>query len=187
MKAITALFDILPGWIWAAIVAAAMAVNCSTSHRLDSERGAHAQTKTDHANTKAEFSEYRAAAARTALILSEKNRATEQQLEDEKTANTQLAQQALDAVMHAASVDLAARRRVQDAARDAADAARTRCAAAGAPGYSTPGHDPIGVLADVLGRADARAGELAAVADASRVRGLTCERAYDAARQALNG
>ncbi|WP_425591458.1 DUF2514 family protein [Brenneria nigrifluens] len=36
------------------------------------------------------------------------------------------------------------------------------------------------LLADVLQRADDRAGELAAYADRARVAGLTCERAYDA-------
>ncbi|MNC60099.1 hypothetical protein D3C75_1099550 [compost metagenome] len=35
------------------------------------------------------------------------------------------------------------------------------------------------VLADVLKRADQRAGDLAAIADQARVRGLTCEQAYD--------
>jgi F0F1-type ATP synthase epsilon subunit len=35
------------------------------------------------------------------------------------------------------------------------------------------------VLADLRQRADQRAGELAAVADASRIAGLACERAYD--------
>lgn len=40
--------------------------------------------------------------------------------------------------------------------------------------------EPSVVLADVLGRADARAGELAAAYDRSRAAGLACELAYDA-------
>jgi hypothetical protein len=40
--------------------------------------------------------------------------------------------------------------------------------------------DTIGVLADVLARADRRAGELASYADAARAAGLKCERDYDA-------
>lgn len=40
--------------------------------------------------------------------------------------------------------------------------------------------DPIGVLADVLGRADNRAGILASYADAARIAGQQCERDYDA-------
>lgn len=42
-----------------------------------------------------------------------------------------------------------------------------------------PATEPGMVLADVLGRADARAGELAAAYDRSRAAGLACERAYD--------
>ncbi|TNI81199.1 endopeptidase [Aeromonas veronii] len=45
-----------------------------------------------------------------------------------------------------------------------------------------PAEEPGVVLADVLGRADARAGELAAAYDRSRAAGLACERAYDALR-----
>ena len=39
--------------------------------------------------------------------------------------------------------------------------------------------DPLDVLANVLARADRRAGDLAAYADSARVAGTTCERAYD--------
>ncbi|WP_081636260.1 DUF2514 family protein [Pandoraea sp. SD6-2] len=45
---------------------------------------------------------------------------------------------------------------------------------------SAPAADPIGVLADVLGRADERAGKLAEFADAAHIAGLACERSYDA-------
>lgn len=40
--------------------------------------------------------------------------------------------------------------------------------------------DLTSVLADLRQRADQTAGELAAIADSSRIAGLTCERAYDA-------
>lgn len=40
--------------------------------------------------------------------------------------------------------------------------------------------DPVILLADVLGRADQRAGELAQYADAARIAGQKCERDYDA-------
>ncbi|WP_441623340.1 MULTISPECIES: DUF2514 family protein [unclassified Cupriavidus] len=58
--------------------------------------------------------------------------------------------------------------------------------AAGNPAASGPGPaagDPLGVLADVLSRADQRAGALAGYADAARFAGQACERGYDA----LNG
>lgn len=67
-------------------------------------------------------------------------------------------------------------RRARDSANPASTAA-SQCAPAG---------DAIGVLSDVLSRADARAGELAAIADARGAAGQQCERAYDAARSALS-
>ncbi|XEI31175.1 DUF2514 domain-containing protein [Aeromonas veronii] len=77
------------------------------------------------------------------------------------------------------------------AARDAADGvleqAKRLAARAGkcpsnpsATQSGTTATEPGVVLADVLGRADARAGELAAAYDRSRAAGLACERAYDA-------
>ena len=54
-----------------------------------------------------------------------------------------------------------------------------------AAGHQPPAGDAIGVLANVLGRADQRAGELADWADRAHAAGLACERDYDAARAAL--
>ena len=62
-------------------------------------------------------------------------------------------------------------------------AARSRAAAAAYPDAPDRGETaaaPVVVLADLLRRADARAGELAAAIDASHVAGSTCERSYDA-------
>lgn len=71
----------------------------------------------------------------------------------------------------------AAHRRLLDAASSAASGATTDPAAtAGGPPTAGPGL----VLADVLGRADDTAGELAAAADSARIAGTACERAYEA-------
>lgn len=59
-------------------------------------------------------------------------------------------------------------------------AARASTAHPGAESAGSPAGDPLGVLADVLGRADARAGVLAEYADAARIAGASCERDYDA-------
>ena len=80
-----------------------------------------------------------------------------------------------------------------DAGRNLADAERLRSDNASIAGkwraalaHSTPGSDcqaagdAIGVLADVLGRADRRASFLASYADAARAAGLKCEADYDA-------
>lgn len=69
--------------------------------------------------------------------------------------------------------------------RDAVDATAGRVAASQAGGHSCTAAASQAatraamVLADVLKRADQRAGELAGFADQSHGRGLTCERAYD--------
>ena len=55
-------------------------------------------------------------------------------------------------------------------------AARHPTTAAGSPAAG----DALDLLADVLGRADQRAGDLAAYADAARIAGQQCERDYDA-------
>ncbi|MEX3555352.1 MAG: DUF2514 family protein [Burkholderia gladioli] len=76
------------------------------------------------------------------------------------------------------------------AAASAADGLRRRvavlvaaaCHSAVTPGSPATG-DPLDLLADVLGRADERAGELAQYADAARIAGQQCERDYDALTQ----
>ena len=55
-------------------------------------------------------------------------------------------------------------------------AARNPAATAGSPAAG----DALDLLADVLGRADQRAGELAEYADRARIAGQQCERDYDA-------
>ena len=49
-----------------------------------------------------------------------------------------------------------------------------------APAGSAPAGDPLGVLADVLSRADQRAGILA---ESARIAGQACEQSYDALRR----
>ena len=69
--------------------------------------------------------------------------------------------------------------------RDAADATAGRVAASQSGGHSCTSAASqaatraVMVFADVLKRADQRAGDLASDADQSRGRGVTCERAYD--------
>lgn len=60
-------------------------------------------------------------------------------------------------------------------------AARHPAATAGSPAAG----DALDLLADVLGRADQRAGELAEYADQARIAGQQCERDYDALTAAM--
>lgn len=92
-------------------------------------------------------------------------------------------------IANAATKDLEGARADAAAANDASGRLRQRVAellAAGratgnpaAAGSGSAAGEPLGVLADVLGRADQRAGILAGYADAARIAGQACERAYD--------
>jgi hypothetical protein len=77
-----------------------------------------------------------------------------------------------------ARADAAAAGAVADRLRQQLATVRSASRPASAAGRASTG-DPIGVLADVLERADRRAGDLAAYADAARIAGLACERSYD--------
>jgi hypothetical protein len=93
-------------------------------------------------------------------------------------------------VAHAAQIQADAARADAAAAAHARDALRVQLDAfvrahrgpvdPGAAGGGSAASDPIGVLADVLSRADERAGVLAGVADQRGIAGAACERAYDA-------
>lgn len=81
--------------------------------------------------------------------------------------------------------DAAAARASADGVQLAADSFARRLAASEAIGHSctaTASQTAVratAVLADVFKRADQRTGDLAAIADQARARGLTCEQAYD--------
>lgn len=64
--------------------------------------------------------------------------------------------------------------------RVAALVAASRAGNSSATTGSEAAGDPLGMLADVLSRADRRAGILAEYADAARIAGQACERAYGA-------
>lgn len=130
-----------------------------------------------HANTKANHSEHMAALFKQAAEAGEHIRKIEKELSDAT-------------IEHASKVDslLSAGRRL--AVRNAGDAERlrneatafassARCSDSTATANITPSPSAAMVLADLLGRADARAGDLAAALDEARARGLACEADYD--------
>ncbi len=90
------------------------------------------------------------------------------------------------ALIDTAAAAVTAANRESDRLRRAADGLASRIAAGQAGGNSctaaasAAATRAVMVLTDVLKRADQRAGDLAAVADQARARGLTCEQAYDA-------
>lgn len=158
-------------------------------------RLSHAQAA--QAQAAAQFADYRAAQetlnaqVRAEALVAERTATArehalaaqlEQQEADARHAQTQY-QTNLDAA-HAAAGSLREQlatvargyRALRDAPDHAAGAVRERAAAA----------DAVGMLADLLAGADARAGALAAFADAAHAAGAACERAWASARGALN-
>jgi hypothetical protein len=91
-------------------------------------------------------------------------------------------------IIDQATADAAAARASADGMRRAADELARGLAASEARGHSytaaasKAATRAAAVLADVLKRADQRAGELAEVADQARARGVTCEQSYDGLR-----
>lgn len=89
------------------------------------------------------------------------------------------------ALIDTAAAAVTVANRESDRLRSAADGLASRIAASQAGGNSctaaasTAATRAVMVLADVLKRADQRAGDLAGYADQSHGRGVTCERAYD--------
>ncbi|MGY2171876.1 DUF2514 family protein [Pseudomonas gingeri] len=89
------------------------------------------------------------------------------------------------AFIDTATAAVAAANRESGRVRSAADGVAARLAASEARGNSCTAASrasatrDAALLADVLKRVDQRAGDLAAIADQSRARGVTCEQAYD--------
>ena len=83
-----------------------------------------------------------------------------------------------------ARADAAAATAAAASLRDKAKRLAARASKACSNPQATPGSEatssPGMVLADLFGRADQRAGELAAAYDQARAAGLACQRAYDA-------
>ncbi|NTZ83878.1 DUF2514 family protein [Burkholderia metallica] len=132
------------------------------SRALQTEKAAHAQDKQHAAEAQTEAVN----AARA-----EEQRRTAAQSEIAKDANTQR-----NAALADSFAALAAAGGLRDQVAVLVERARHPAVTAG----STPAGDPIGVLADVLGSIDDRAGELAKIADERGIAGQQCERDYDA-------
>ncbi|EFE97111.1 DUF2514 family protein [Serratia odorifera] len=94
----------------------------------------------------------------------------------EKRAEGQIAEAVADADRARAVADGLHGEAAKLAARLAASERARRAATASGSATGTTGSE---LLAELFRRADQRAGELAAIADQARIRGLTCEAAYN--------
>jgi hypothetical protein len=130
------------------------------------------------ASVRANFEAYKTQQTEQRLLADRAQRSEEQRRQAGVDQEVKDAQAHIAAARAAAATAALAADELRGA-RDATVArARARSCPA-APGTPDAAGDPIGVLADVLGRADARAGLLAEIADERGAAGLLCERAYD--------
>ncbi|WP_029414276.1 DUF2514 family protein [Acidovorax radicis] len=141
-----------------------------------------ADARLETAHTENTLQTERTTAARAALITSERYRKLGDTHRDEIAQNDTAAQTALAAADAGRARAVAAGNRLQRDLADYLTQHRTAAQARAAAGQCAPDTAPADLLADMLRRADDRAGELAHVADTARTRGLACERAYDSAR-----
>jgi hypothetical protein len=178
MTAILKLFDLVPGWVYAIALALVVAA-------LGGERWLHNRTRAAHLQDRAEFATLRAQAEAAAAAQSEKFRAIEQELRNAQDTHGKEIEAVLVDLDRARAAGGVASGRLRDAAQAAAARARAACADSTASAVRETAGDAIGVLADVLGRADERAGILADLADRRGIAGRACERAYDEAHEAL--
>jgi len=146
-------------------------------------RLAEAQLETAH--TENTLQTERTTAARMALKTSERYRTLEGKHRDEIAQTDTTAQTALTAADAGRARAVDARNRMQRDLADYLTQHRAAAQARAAAGQCAPDTAPADLLADMLRRADDRAGELAHVADTARARGLACERAYDSARNMI--
>ncbi len=138
-----------------------------------------------------QVAEVRAACDRERAVAADTARQGEAAARAEERRIAQQHKESADALaiqLEAARQDLAGAAAASDRLRERTAghvaAARQAARGPGTTGGIKAAGDSLGVLADVLGRADTRAGLLAAVADQARAAGLACERDYNALRAA---
>ena len=144
------------------------------------ERTRAADARTDAATAHKDLAEYRATAAESGRMAERAQRNQEQIWRTRVDGVIQDGQQKVAAARADAASAAGAERRVRDQLASFRAVVRAASAAPAAAEGGTPASDPIGVLADVLGRADRRAGILAAFADDAHAAGVVCERHADA-------
>lgn len=160
------LFNIIPGFVWALIVAGAVATSCTQTVRLEREQSKHAQYRADIERQRAEASE--------------QARQKEQELSDAATqaqAEANALREQLDRDRRDSG---AAAQRLRDAAATAALRADQQCQASTSAAVGKTAESAARVLERVLGELDQRAGAVESFADASRAAGLQCQQLYDA-------
>lgn len=187
-------FDkLVPAWLPPVVIAllgvAFVGNNVLKTEQLRTEQMAHLATKQQHAAVLQGLAAKTAAAHRQALAAERAVTANEAALREtihQKDQEAIHAKREHDKRVAAAdAVGERLRNQLARVSQRYASACAKADAAAAAAGVRTSEACAVGVLADLLGKEQHRARTYAAEADEARAAGMTCERAYDAARQAL--
>ena len=182
---------LIPGWaiaLAAAIVGTLIAAGAQQM-RVSALKAEHAEYRAEQAALWRKQADLTAEAHRLALEADRAATQREQTLtatiesnaKEAKNAQTRIAADRDRALTSERSL-----RKQLDAITQRFGAVHAANANPAAAGQQPPAGDAIGVLADVLGRCDQRAGILADFADRAHAAGLACERDYDAARAELS-
>lgn len=184
---------VMPAWLGPLMIAlmavAFVGSNVSMHNQLQAEKSAHKDTRVKHALITADIANKTAEAERLGRLAAEAamNKQNELQATIEGIGYAARKEKAEHELRLAAANRLTERVRGQlaEITRTYSGECAKASAAITAAGERPPASCAVGMLADLLGREQRRAAAYAGAADAARKAGLTCERAYDAAREAL--
>ena len=184
--------NLIPWWAFAAAgaLAGALLAGGVQQARVASAKTELAQVREQHAQAVADAALAKAAAHARALEIERELTAREQALQatidkQDQDARHAQAQHAADRAAATAAAGRL-RERLATITRAASAGARVQADSNSRAAREREAADATArVLADVLQRADDRAGALAGFADAAHAAGLACQRAYASAREAL--
>ena len=180
----------LPPVLIAVLALAFVGINVIKQGQLKAEQNAHLKTKTAHAQVLQGIAEKTTEAHRLALIAERAVTGQEQQFAltiQGLNHDARLAKADFDRRLAAAArTTERVQHELNRISRLYAGACSTANAAAALAGHSPAKAEcAVGVLANLLGEQQRRAGIYAAEATEARAAGLICERSYEAAREAL--
>lgn len=144
------------------------------------ERNRAAGARADAATARKDLADHRATAAESGRLAERAQRTLEQNWRSRVDGVIQDGQQQIAAARADAHRAGGAARQLQQQLAAYRTAVRAASAAPSASEGGASATDPLDLLADLFGRADARAGDLARIADERGTAGAICERHADA-------
>lgn len=169
------MLNLIPSWLWAVLLAGAVATSCTQSHRVEREQRKHAETREQHAQVHADW-EREARRATQAARDDERRRTAEVQKAANDADQARLVAEG-NAVGARAAADRL-QRQLATLAAQLSDARRDPDPAGAGPGVK--GADALDLLTGMLARHSAELVDVGEFADRLLIAGQACERSYDA-------